>query len=257
LSVAPVAVLPTPSVTCFTGLPTPAGSLSKPFPAVPVTPLTAALTPDVALSVMVFTPPVVIPTPLFKVPVAALVVWPMTPGFFAAAVVGVAFLAAVGVGLVPSGFAAFTGVFLTGVAFDVDVVAFEAVEDTGFFAAATGVFFAGVVLEVEGVELAPAAGVAFFAVVETLFAGVPIVLFAGGTFAGVPTVPVVFAGAVVFVVLSFAGAFLTGVAAGVDFVAVDVAFDAAGAAFFTGVVVFEAAVDVVLDAVAGAFFAVC
>jgi hypothetical protein len=190
----------------------------------------------------------------------------MTPGFFAAAVVGVAFLAAVGVGLVPSGFAAFTGVFLTGVAFDVDVVgvdfavagvAFEAVEDTGFFAAATGVFFAGVVLEVEGVELAPAAGVAFFAVVETLFAGVPIVLFAGGTFAGVPTVPVVFAGAVVFVVLSFAGAFLTGVAAGVDFVAVEVAFDAAGAAFFTGVVVFEAAVDVVLDAVAGAFFAVC
>jgi hypothetical protein len=196
-----------------------------------------------------------------------LVVCPTIPGFFAAAGVAVAFLVAVGVGLVPSGFVGFTGVFLTGVALEVEVVgvdfvaagvAFEVVDETGFFAAATGVFFTGVALEAEAVVLDAAAGVAFFAVVETLFAGVPTVLFAGGAFAGVPTVPGVFAGAVVFVALSLAGAFLTGVADGVDFVATGVAFVlVAGVAFFTGVVVFDVAVDVVLDAVAGAFFAVC
>ena len=283
-------VLPTPSVTCLTGFPTPAGTLSKPFPARPVTPLTVALIPDVALSVTVLTPPVVMPTPLFNVPVAALVVCPMMPGFFAAGVTVVVFLAAAGVGVVPSGFTVFTGAFLTGVAFVVVVLGVEfaagstlevggvdeVADETGFFAAATGVFFTGVALDVEALV---ATGVAFFAVVVVVFAGVPVVPVDVVAFAGVPTFPVVVAGAAVLVELSFAGAFLIGVAAGVAFVAdgvtfVDagVAFDAAGvtfvaagvvfvaaagAAFLTGVAAFGVAVEAVFEAVAGVFFAVC
>ena len=290
-------VLPTPSVTCLTGFPTPAGTLSKPFPARPVTPLTVALIPDVALSVTVLTPPVVMPTPLFNVPVAALVVCPMMPGFFAAGVTVVVFLAATGVGVVPSGFTVFTGAFLTGVAFVAVVLGVEfaagstlevggvdeVADETGFFAAATGVFFTGVALDEEALV---ATGVAFFAVVVVVFAGVPVVPVDVVAFAGVPTFPVVVAGAAVLVELSFAGAFLIGVAAGVAFVAAGVAFvadgvtfvdagvafdaagvtfvaagvvfvAAAGAAFLTGVAAFGVAVEAVFEAVAGVFFAVC
>jgi hypothetical protein len=85
LSTAPVAVLPTLSVTCLTGFPTPPGSLSRPFPAYPVTPLSVLFTPVVAESVRVFTPPVVVPTVLVSVPVAVLMPFPTTPGCFFAA----------------------------------------------------------------------------------------------------------------------------------------------------------------------------
>jgi hypothetical protein len=215
--------------------------------------LTAVLTPDVVLSVIVFTPPVVNPTPLFRVPVAALVVCPMMPGFFVAAVPGVVFWTPTGVGLVPSGFAVFTGVFLTGVAFagvTLDVGVVEVADETGFFAAATGVFFtgvtlaegvvaagvtffAGVVVVFAGVPTVPFDGVAFAGVVVgVVFAGVPMVPFDGVTFAGVPTFPALLAGVAVFVEFSLAGAFFTGVTAGVVFAV------AAGATFLTGVVVF-------------------
>lgn len=76
--------MPTLSVTCFTGFPTPPGNLLSPLPATPVTPSTVALTPVVAESVTVFTVPVVTPTVLFRVPVAVLMPLPTTPGFFAA-----------------------------------------------------------------------------------------------------------------------------------------------------------------------------
>lgn len=79
--------MPTLSVTCLTGFPTPPGSLSSPLPAYPVTPLTVLFTPVVAESVMVLRPPVVVPTVLFKVPVAVLTPLPTMPGcFFAASV---------------------------------------------------------------------------------------------------------------------------------------------------------------------------
>jgi hypothetical protein len=180
----------------------------------------------------------------------------MTPGFFAAAGAGVVFLAAVGVGLVPSGLVAFTGVFLTGVAlavdevevllvvgvaFVADVVALaagveEVAAETGFLVAVTGVFFTAVVLDV---GLDDSAGTTFF---------VAVVVFAGVAFAG--AVPAL-AEAAGFVAFSFRGAFRTGVAAEVAFVV------AAGVDFFTGVVAFDVAEDVVFLAVAGAFFVVC
>ena len=221
----------------------------------------------------------------------------MMPGFFAAGVTVVVFLAATGVGVVPSGFTVFTGAFLTGVAFVAVVLGVEfaagstlevggvdeVADETGFFAAATGVFFTGVALDEEALV---ATGVAFFAVVVVVFAGVPVVPVDVVAFAGVPTFPVVVAGAAVLVELSFAGAFLIGVAAGVAFVAAGVAFvadgvtfvdagvafdaagvtfvaagvvfvAAAGAAFLTGVAAFGVAVEAVFEAVAGVFFAVC
>jgi len=89
LSTAPVAVLPTLSVTCLTGFPTPPGNLLSPLPAYPVTPLTVPFTPVVAESVIVFRPPVAVPTVLFKVPVAVLIPLPTTPGCFFAANLGV------------------------------------------------------------------------------------------------------------------------------------------------------------------------
>lgn len=270
-STAPVAVLPTPSVMCFTGLPTPAGALSRPFPATPVTPLIVLFNPVVALSVTVLTAPVVSPTPLFTPPVTAFDAVPIAPGFFWAAA-GVLFFTAVGVGFVPSGLTVdFTGVFLTGVAFDALVTVLEVV--------LVGVVFVAFSFGPELTEFltlgpltagtgADDAGVVFFAAIGVFAAGLdasltilladtgvflvgvaPEVVDVGGTgflaAAGVALRGVLFAELVVFcdvaaaVLLSFAGAFLTGA------VEVPVVFVAAGVVFFTGVVVFcvvEAAV---------------
>lgn len=118
--------MPTPSVTCLTGFPTPAGSLSSPLPATPVTPSTVLLTPAVAESVMVFSVPVVVPTVLLSVPVAVLMVLPTAPG------------ARFG-GCWPSGFT-LTGVFLTvEVFFPAVVGAFTGVAFTGVEVLLTGV----------------------------------------------------------------------------------------------------------------------
>lgn len=63
--------MPTLSVTCFIGLPAPAGTLSRPFPAIDVAPLMPEFTPVVALSVILLTVPVVRPTAEFVVFVTA------------------------------------------------------------------------------------------------------------------------------------------------------------------------------------------
>jgi len=276
--VAPVATLPTPSVTCFTGLPTPAGILSSPFPATPVTPLIVLFSPVVAVLVTEFTVPVVRPTPLFSAPVAALDAWPTTPGCFAAgagAGDGAVFFTAAGVGFVASGLAVRMGNFL-GAGFvvvvdGVDVAALagvlaftgvlaagvDALEDGRGFLVPMGVrvgagAFTGVFVGVFAVSL----GVIFFAATGVFLTGV-VFDVAGAAFfaaAGVLT------GVVFCVVLvgeargaaefSFAGAFLIGV------VADPVALVAAGVAFFTGAVVFWAVDVVVFAAVAGVFFAV-
>jgi hypothetical protein len=113
--------------------------LSKPFPAIPVTPFIVLFRPVVAESVTVLTVPVVNPTPLFAAPATAPVPRPTTPGFFTAAgvvfwfVTGVAFVAVVFAGLAGVAFVAVEFVGLTGVAFVV-------VELEGL----TGVFFTGV-----------------------------------------------------------------------------------------------------------------
>lgn len=245
--------------------------------------MTVLLSPVVALSATVFTVPVVTPTPLFTPPVTAFDAEPTTPGFLGV-VAGVAFFTAVGVGFVPSALTAgFIGVFLTVVAFVVVEVVFVAVfaglafvvfilgaelawflifgplttgidaVDAGvvFFAeagvlvagfdtslavllAATGVFFAGFALEGSEVE-----GTVFFAAVGA-------VGFTGVLFAGLGVV----CDAGVDVLVSFAGAFRTGVGV------VPVGFVAAGAVFLTGVTAFCVAEEVVLVAEEGAFFAV-
>lgn len=253
--------MPTPSVTCLTGPPTPPGNLSRPFPATPVTPLTVPLTPLVAESVIVFSVPVVVPTVLFSVPVAVEMPLPTTPGccFFAR-----------GVAIWPSGFALTAGVFLTAGALEVVGVDFTGVafvaEETALVVLFTGV--PGVFLTVlAGLEAAvvSAAGVFLIGKGLTVPRGVR-----AGVGLGVPFPVALTAGAVVFFTAGVVSAFLT--APGVAFAGVVVAFGVADAplassflgTFFTGVVaefaVFVAVAvafltGVALVAVAG-FFAV-
>lgn len=236
--------------------------------------------PVVAESVTVFTVPVVRPTPLLRVPVAALEALPMTPGFFAGWAAGAIFFAATGVGFVPSGLAAgLTGVFLMGVAL-APVVVVEGVLVAGFAGvlvfAALVAFEDGVAFEMgrgffvpmgvrAGLGVSPTE--AFGAVVGVFFAGlavdavfepadgsdffVPIGVRAGVAFAGVVVFEAgLFAGIEVDAEFSFDGAFLAGVVVFVvDFAVV------AGVAFFTGVA-FRVAGAAVFCAVAAGFFAV-
>lgn len=289
LSTVLVVVFPKLSVMCFTGLPTPAGTLSNPLPAMPVTPLTVPLSPVVVALVTEFTPPVVRPTPLFTVLVTVFEACPRTPGFFGA-VTGVDFFTEEGVGLVPS---AFVGldlaagiVFLGGVALaaeDVPVadfvtfavfvtldsgaelvglLMFEATVRVRVGAVVAGVFVVfvvffvvtgglAIVLDVLLIVLLLVAMAAFFVwgTVETLD-------IEGTGFFATAGVLVVFTAEVlvvdagVEVLASFAGALLTGVAAAPPvFVAVDVVF-------LTGVAAFCVVVVIVLGAVDAVFFAV-
>jgi hypothetical protein len=230
------------------------------------------LRPVVAESATVFTVPVVRPTPLFRVPVAALDAWPIAPGFFAGAAAGVDFLAAMGVGFVPSGLEEamdLGGTFLIGVAFvPDDAVLAGILAGVLVFAVVTGLLAGVEALGVEtgsgflvpmGVRTGFGASPTEDLVAETgvFFTGVardPVSAFLTGrgftvpsgvrglagvdaVFAGVDTV---FAGVDDAVEFNFAGAFFAGV-------------EAAGVACLTGV----AAFDVVLVALAAGFFAVC
>jgi hypothetical protein len=258
-STVPVAVLPTLSVTCLTGLPMPAGILSSPFPVTPVIPLTVLFSPVVALSATVFTVPVARPVPLFTPPTTAFEAAPTTPGFFG--IVGwVVFFTAAGVGFVPSGLTAgLTEGFLTGVAFDAVEVAlvvdFAGVVFIAFsfgaelawflmlgpftagtdfadagvvFFAITGVFTAGLVVSMLAALLGARGDLEVVGVDATVFfAAAGVAGFRGVLFAGVAELC---DAAVGVVLVSFAGAFRTGVDV------VPVAFVAAGVAFFTGVV---------------------
>lgn len=239
------------------------------------------VSPVVAVFVTELTPPIVVPTPLFSVPVTALDACPTALGFFGI-VAGFAVLTAVGVGFVPSALAAG---LTTGVVFFTDVVIFGVVVvEVELVVDFTGVVFAGVVTFgalIFGAALAaflrfgPAvrvrvgdvvAGVVVFATTGVFFTGLdasPVVLLAvtGVFFTGVTlgvvedTVFFAATGVVVAVVgvdlrTSFAGAFLIGVAVSpLVLIAVDVVF-------FTGVAAFFVVDAAVLVAVEGDFFTV-
>lgn len=267
----------------------PAGTLSNPFPAMPVAPSIVLVSPVVAVLVTEFTPPVVRPTPLLTVPVTAFEACPTTPGFLAVGVVaGVLFFIAAGVGFVPS---AFMGDLTAGVVFFTGVV-LVAVE-VEFVAVFAGVVVFGVLslgAEPEAFfKFGPAvrvrtgdvldAGMAFFAtgvcagaLVALLTAGLlvvtgvfftdvtPDVLGPDGTvFFTAVGVVVAFTGGVFFAGLALAD---TGVAvllsfAGVFFTGVtDAPADlvAVVAVFFTGVAAFCVVDGAVLDADDGVFF---
>jgi hypothetical protein len=246
--------LPTLSVTCFTGLPIPAGILSSPLPVTPVIPLTVLFSPVVALSATVFTVPVARPVPLFTPPTTAFEAVPTTPGFFGG--VGcVVFLTAAGVGFVPSGLtAALTEGFLTGVAFDageaVFVVDFAGVVFVAFNFGAELAWFLMLGPFTAGTGLADA-GMVFFAETGVFAAGLAVSLPAILLAAGVDL-------AVVGVEIFFAAAGVAGFR-GVLFAGVVELCDTAGVAGFRGVLfvgvveLCDAAVDDVLVSFAGAF----
>jgi len=221
----------------------------------------------------VFSVPVVRPTVLFAAPVMAFAPWPITPGFLAAVGIGGFFWAEEGVGFVPSGFEALTGVFFAavvlgfiGVAFEVvPVLGFKGVEDVGAVAVAfdTGtaaLLVSGPLLRETGrVFWVPRAVRGFEAaltvdlVVEVAVAvdGVDLLAAVGIV---LPAVTGVFFVAGVVVVaagvarVNFAGAFFTGVAP----VFAAAGMDEAGVVFFTGVAL---GVVVVFEGVVVGFFA--
>jgi hypothetical protein len=227
--------------------------------------------PEVAESVTVFNVPVVRPTVLFAAPVTAFAPWPITPGFLAAAGIGGFFWAEEGVGFVPSGFEALTGVFFAavvlgfiGVALEVvPVLDFKGVEDVGAVAVAfdTGtaaLLVSGPLLRETGrVFWVPRAVRGFEAaltvdlVVEVAVDGVDLLAAVGIV---LPAVTGIFFAAGVVVVaagvarVNFAGAFFTGVAP----VFAAAGMDEAGVVFFTGVAL---GVVVVLEGVEVGFFA--
>ena len=237
-----------------------------------MTPLIPAFTPEVAESVTVFNVPVVRPTVLFAAPVTAFAPWPITPGFLAAAGTGLVFWAAEGVGFVPSGFEALTGVFFTAVVLGFMGVALEAVLVLGFggvedaeavtvaFDAGTAAFLASVPLvretgrvfwvprAVRGFEAAPTVDL----VVEIVVGGV--VLLAAVGVALLAVTGVFFTVGVLVVAAgvartNFAGAFLTGVAP----VFAVAGMDEAGVVFFTGVAL---GVAVVFEGMVVGFFVI-